>query len=275
MPTTEPVPALPAQPHAPPEAAPDAPVEAHPDATLASTPPVSQPEPVEPVAPLDEAAAAGPGAPAAKPAELSPAAVAEKLKQFAPALFTGGPKPLKLRIQVDIQERAPGVFSKQALSAFFRRHTGSTSYLLAVAKGAHRFDLDGQPAGDITDEHRKVANEELARRRENQQSRRELEEQQRRNRAGLLHDFERTTLTRANFCVLKGVADEELDGLLVIAREEAAQPRGPAPHEPHHRSGDARGQESRGQGAHGRDARGPAGPPRRPGPAGPGRDGRR
>jgi len=257
MPTTEPVPALPAEPNALPEAAPDAPPEAPLEAP--------QPEPVAPAAPADEAAAAVPSAPAAKPAELSPAAVAEKLKQLAPALFTGGPKPLKLRIQVDIQERAPGVFSKQALSAFFRRHTGSTSYLLAVAKGAQRFDLDGQPAGDITDEHRKVANEELARRRENQQSRRELEEQQRRNRAGLLHDFERTTLTRANFCVLKGVADEELDGLLVIAREEAAQPRGPAPHEQHQRSDGARG------------PAGPRrdGPPRRPGPSGPGRDGRR
>ncbi len=273
MPTTEPVPALPAEPHALPEAAPDAPI----DAPTAAP----QPEPVEPAAPP---------APAAKPAELSPAAVAEKLKQLAPALFTGGAKPLKLRIQVDIQERAPGVFSKQALSAFFRRHTGSTSYLLAVAKGTHRFDLDGQPAGDITDEHRKVANEELARRRENQQSRRELEEQQRRNRAGLLHDFERTTLTRANFCVLKGVAEEELDGLLVIAREEAAQPRGPAPHDAHHRGDptrgqdargqDPRGQDARGQDQRGQDARGPAGPrrdgaPRRSGPAGPGRDGRR
>ena len=163
---------------------------------------------------------------------MSPAACAEKLKQLAPALFSGAAKPLKLRIQVDIQERAPGMFTKQALSGFFRRHTGSTSYLLAVAKGTHRFDLDGQPSGEITDEHRKVANEELTRRRENQQSRRDLEEQQRRNRAGLLHDFERTTLTRANFCVLKGVADEELDGLLVIAREEALQPRGPDPRSP-------------------------------------------
>ena len=229
MSTTEPVPALPAEPTALPEAA--------------------------------EAAEVVPVAtelPATKPAEMSPAACAEKLKQLAPALFSGAVKPLKLRIQVDIQERAPGMFTKQALSAFFRRHTGSTSYLLAVAKGTHRFDLDGQPSGEITDEHRKVANDELTRRRENQQSRRDLEEQQRRNRAGLLHDFERTTLTRANFCVLKGVADEELDGLLVIAREEAAQPRGPEPRR--------------------HDANGPGQRPRHEGerrPSGPGRDGRR
>ncbi|HEY4067040.1 MAG TPA: ProQ/FinO family protein [Burkholderiaceae bacterium] len=155
--------------------------------------------------------------------ELSPAACAAELKQRFPALFSGAPKPLKLRIQVDIQQRAPGVFTKNALSAFFRRYTGSTSYLIAVSKAAQRVDLDGQPAGELSAEHRQIALDELARRRGNQESRRELEEQQRRNRAGLLRDFETTTLTRANFCALKGVAVEELDGLLEIARGEAAE----------------------------------------------------
>jgi ProP effector len=161
--------------------------------------------------------------PAAAPATPppNPAECAQQLKQLFPALFGGAVKPLKLRIQVDIQERAPGTFSKQALSAFFRRHTGSTSYLIAVSKAASRFDLDGQPAGEISDEHRQVALDELARRRSNQDERRALEEQQRRNRAGLLHDFQITTLTRANFCALKGVAEAELDGLLEIARGEA------------------------------------------------------
>jgi hypothetical protein len=179
--------------------------------------PASIPEPTEvPVA--AEAAA-----PVDVPAQLNPAEVAQQLKTLFPALFSGQVKPLKLRIQVDIQERAPGKFTKQALSAFFRRHTGSTSYLMAVAKAPHRFDLDGQPAGEIAEEHRKVAHDELARRRTNQESRRELEEQQRRNRAGLLHDFQITTLTKANFCALKGLPVDELDGLLEIARGEAEE----------------------------------------------------
>ena len=156
-------------------------------------------------------------------ATMNPADCAQQLKLRFPALFGGAVKPLKLRIQIDIQERAPGVFTKQALSAFFRRHTGSTSYLIAVSKSAHRFDLDGQPSGEISDEHRQVTLDELARRRANQDSRRELEEQQRRNRAGLLHDFEITTLTKANFCALKGVPIDELDGLLEIARGEAQE----------------------------------------------------
>lgn len=168
-------------------------------------------------------------APQPAPAPMNPAECAQQLKQRFPALFGGAVKPLKLRIQIDIQERAPGVFGKQTLSAFFRRHTGSTSYLIAMTKAANRFDLDGQPAGEIADEHRKVAADELARRRGNQEERRQLEEQQRRNRAGLLHDFQTTTLTKANFCALKGVPVDELDGLLEIARGEAEERARQAP----------------------------------------------
>jgi len=199
---------------------------------MSSTEPVIPPTDVSAVPEEQDTPAAGapPEMPAAAAPAMSPAACAQELRQRWPALFAGPPKPLKLRSHVDIQERAPGVFSKQVLTAFFRRYTGSTSYLMAVAKGRQRFDLDGKPAGEITDEHRQIAVDELNRRgvsqqsrRDVEQSRRELEEQQRRNRAGLLHDWERTTLTRANFCVLKQVADEELDGLLEIARQEAAQ----------------------------------------------------
>ncbi len=182
--------------------------------------PVAEPVPPPLVAPI-AAPVAAPATPT--PATLTPAECAQQLKQRFPALFGGAVKPLKLRIQVDIQERAPGVFSKQTLSAFFRRHTGSTSYLIAVSKAPQRIDLDGQPAGEVSAEHRQIALDELARRRANQDSRRELEEQQRRNRAGLLRDFETTTLTRANFCALKGVAVDELDGLLEIARGEAVE----------------------------------------------------
>ena len=162
-------------------------------------------------------------APSAAPEPINPADCAQQLKQLFPALFSGPVKPLKLRIQIDIQARAPGRFSKQVLSAFFRRHTGSTSYLIAVSRSPQRFDLDGQPAGEISAEHRQAALDELARRRANQQSRQELEEQQRRNRAGLLHDFQTTTLTAANFCALKGVPLDQLDGLLALARSEAEE----------------------------------------------------
>ncbi|HEX2011752.1 MAG TPA: ProQ/FinO family protein, partial [Roseateles sp.] len=146
--------------------------------------------------------------------EMTPAAALQQLKALFPALFDGAHKPLKLRIQADIQERAPGQFSKQLLSAVLRRYTGGTGYLIALSKASERFDLDGNPAGELSAEHRDAAAAELTRRRGIVEERRALEQQQRRNRAALLRDFQTTTLTRANFCALKGVAEEELDGLL-------------------------------------------------------------
>ena len=212
--------------------------EATPDASC--TPPVvtaSAPEapPAEGAvlalpASAPQAASAAPDPVAAAPAAIDPAAVAAALKAQFPALFGGAPKPIKLHIQADIQARAPGQFSKRALSAFLHRHTGSTSYLFALSKSTQRFDLDGAAAGELSAEHREAAIAELARRRELQQQRRAQEDeqravldQQRHNRAGLLRDFERTTLTPANFCVLKGVPADELEGLLDIARRERAE----------------------------------------------------
>lgn len=171
-----------------------------------------QPDPSD--APADTSAAAP-----------APAAVdcADQLKQRFPALFGGAIKPLKLRIQADLQERAPGVFTKAALSAFFRRYTGSTGYLVAMTKSPHRFDLDGQPAGEISEEHRQAALDELARRRSLHQAKLEQVDEARRNRAALLRDFEQTTLTPANFCALKGIAPQALDALLATARREAQE----------------------------------------------------
>ena len=175
---------------------------------------------------------AAPGAPATKAVEPTPAETAQRLKAAFPALFGGAAKPLKLRIQSDIQQRAPGQFSKRALSAFLHRHTGSTGYLLAITRLGQRFDLDGVAVEPISDEHREAAVAELTRRRAGQDARRAqgdeqraLGEQQRRNRAGLLRDFQTTTLTRANFCVLKQVEPDELEGLLERARQEAEEDR--------------------------------------------------
>ncbi|WP_338416756.1 ProQ/FinO family protein [uncultured Sphaerotilus sp.] len=209
-------------------------------------------EPVtEPVA--DAAVAEAAAEPVVKVPEMTPSECARQLKDRFPALFAGNvAKPLKLRIQADIKERAPGVFTKAVMSAFLRRHTGTTAYLIALTKAEHRVDLDGQPAGEITDEHRQIAQEELDRRRAVHQERRakeaeaeranrdkaraeeraaqtqqreeqELQEQKRRNRAQLLRDFEKTTLTRANFCVLKGLPEADLDRVLEIARKEMAE----------------------------------------------------
>jgi ProP effector len=116
-----------------------------------------------------EAAPAAPAAavaPASRP-EPSVADTARLLAKHFPALFgVGVIKPIKLRIQADIHQRAPGVFTKKALSIFLQRHTTGTAYLRAlVAEGATRIDLDGQPVGEIAAEHRDAAGVELERRR--------------------------------------------------------------------------------------------------------------
>ena len=243
-----------------------------------SATPENQPEDQLPAAP--EAAATQPeGVNAVAPAgEPSVADTKARLAELFPALFRGEPKPLKLRIQVDIQERAPGVFTKQALSAFLRRHTGTTSYLIAASKAKQRFDLDGNPAGEFSEEHRQVALDELARRRSNQQAKREQEEAGRRERAALLRGFETTKLTVANFCALKGIAPEQLDAVLAQARAEAAEDAArPRPAGRPDQRGDRRG-EGRGEGRGGerraeggrRDDRGGRGPGGGQGPRGPG-----
>jgi ProP effector len=162
-------------------------------------------------------------APAAATAEPGAEACAEQLRQHFPALFAAAPKPLKLRIQADIQARLPGLFTKPALSAFLRRHTGRTGYLIALTRAPHRFDLDGAPAGEIAAEHRQAAIDELARRRALQATREAAQQEQRRQRAELLRAYESTSLNAANFCALKGVAVDELPGLLDLARREAEE----------------------------------------------------
>ena len=149
----------------------------------------------------------------------------EQLRQLFPALFAGAPKPLKLRIQADIQARAPGVFGKAALTAFLRQHTGRTAYLLALTRAEHRFDLDGAPAGELSAEHRQAALDELARRRSLRQTREAEWEAQRRARAELLRAYENSPLSEANFCALKGVAPQDLPQLLDLARREAVERR--------------------------------------------------
>ena len=54
----------------------------------------------------------------------------------------------------------------------------------------------------------------------------------RRSRAGVLRAFETTTLTRANFCALKGMKDDALEAILVQARAERGDRGGAAPLKP-------------------------------------------
>jgi ProP effector len=216
------LPAADAAPEASPAAA--APAEPSPAAVDASSPASEAVLPPEDAA-QPAAAAEQPATSAAKPAQED---CGPQLKKLYPALFSNPPKPLKLRIQADIQARSPGLFTKPQLSAFLRRYTGSHAYLNALVKATHRFDLDGNPGDELSDEHRNAATEELARRRANTQARIALEMEQRANRATLLKEFEANTLPAAEFAAAKGVPEGELEPLIARARKEALEPP-PAP----------------------------------------------
>lgn len=186
--------------------------------------------------------------------ELLPAACAARLAELFPAVFTPQrPLPLKLRIQADLQQRAPGVFTRKVLSGFLHRHTTSTAYLKALANAPHRFDLDGAPAGEVAAEHGAAAVAELQRRRALHDARRAAEreaqraaertahqearraqvahDEQRRELMALLRAFESSTLTKNNFCALKSLTEAELDTRLAQARQlpPAAVPQRPRP----------------------------------------------
>jgi ProP effector len=155
------------------------------------------------------------------------------LKQLFPALFSGIAKPIQLKVQQAIEARAPGRFTRKALSGFLARHTASTSYLIALTKSETRFDLDGQPAGELSAEHREAAKKALADRRERHRAREQEMETARRWRLDLLRDFEETKLSRANFCSLKNVPEAQLDVLLEQARIERSTPPAAAPRRDH------------------------------------------
>ena len=230
-----------------------APLDAAPTAPIAPGAPNEPNEPLHPDAQAEPAAAAMDAAQAADTApaphapqapavpELSPAACGARLAALFPALFAQRAQPLKLRIQADIQHRAPGIFTRKTLSAFLHRHTTTNAYLMSLTQAPQRVDLDGAAAGEISEEHRQAAVQELARRRGLFEERRAAEQaarraaenqarqahaaqdQARRDRAALLRAFETSTLTRANFCALKGLAEADLDDQLVQARAEALQ----------------------------------------------------
>ena len=231
-----------------------APNEPQPPAVDAAAQAVDAPLPPTGEASLETAAAEQAADAAARPGQED---CGPQLKKLYPALFSNPPKPLKLRIQADIQARSPGLFTKPQLSAFLRRYTGSHAYLNALVKATHRFDLDGNAGDALSDEHRNAATEELARRRANTQARIALELEQRANRATLLKEFEANTLPVAEFAAAKGVPEAELEPLIARARKEALEPP-PAPAFNRDRRGP---QHNRGPRPDGQGPRGPR-PPR-------------
>lgn len=106
-----------------------------------------------------------------------PDALLETLKgQFA--VFRGC-LPLALGIHTSVRERMPDV-DPGALRAALKNHTASTRYLKALQTGKERFDLDGQPVGEVTAEQREFASTTLRERFRKAAERRQADEAARR-----------------------------------------------------------------------------------------------
>lgn len=86
--------------------------------------------------------------------------------------------PLAIGIHKSIVERQPDV-DRRALRAALATYVGSTRYLKSIAQGERRFDLDGNPAGEITAEQREQAASTLRERFRKAADRRRSEEEQR------------------------------------------------------------------------------------------------
>jgi ProP effector len=114
------------------------------DATL-NTGPVSGPPD------LESASVSGSGAP-------SPKEFLRSLQAAFPVFQEG--LPLIIGIDKALRAHFPDL-SRKILRATLGMHTHSTRYLRLMSKATHRFDLEGNPAAELTEEHRQYALETL------------------------------------------------------------------------------------------------------------------
>ena len=130
----------------------------------------SSPEkPTEPTASAPEQVAAKPATAAPAKAQTAKSrktakARIRKIKRLVehwPELFNReAPKPLKVGILHDViaDIDARGIqFGTGSLKAALAGYTQSTSYLRALSSGGQRYDLTGQPAGEVTPEQQTIA----------------------------------------------------------------------------------------------------------------------
>lgn len=83
--------------------------------------------------------------------------------------------PLAIGIDKQVLAQMPDV-NKKALRLAMRSHTISTRYLKEMSKASQRLNLDGTPAGDVTDENRQHAGDLLRERFKKQSEQRKADE---------------------------------------------------------------------------------------------------
>lgn len=99
-------------------------------------------------------------------------AVLQQLRDTFPVFASF--QPLAIGIHEAIKTRLPELVAAD-LKLALRLHTKSTRYLKAVSMAKERVDLDGNPAGEITEEQRSHAGEMLKGRFRKERERKEAE----------------------------------------------------------------------------------------------------
>jgi ProP effector len=99
-----------------------------------------------------------------KRAQAVAAAIALLAETFPRAFFVyqGRRRPLKLNIHLDIQAALDGAITPTELHRALGAYCSNPFYLDHARKGAQRLDLDGKPAGAVTDDEEALARAKLA-----------------------------------------------------------------------------------------------------------------
>ncbi len=125
-----------------------------------------------------------------------PRALLEQLRQLFPVFRDT--LPLAIGIDKQLLARLPEL-DRKVLRIALGMHTHSLRYLKAIEKAAVRYHLDGQPAGEVPEEHRRHAlemiRERLKKQAEQRKAQREAEmlAQQRAHKLGqLVEKFSRS-----------------------------------------------------------------------------------
>jgi sRNA-binding protein len=144
--------------------------------------------------------------------------VLEQLAHFYPHLFGAAFLPLKRGIFQDLLAAHPDVFERAALKDALGFHTRSTRYLVEVAAGRQRHDLQGRPVEAMAPEHVYQALLEVFRRRQS----RGREDLAPKLRERIIAAFEQSGLSREAYAQLVRGRDEAANALLDEALAEAA-----------------------------------------------------
>ncbi|HUR87921.1 MAG TPA: ProQ/FinO family protein [Ramlibacter sp.] len=134
----------------------------------------------------------------------------DKLAHLYPQLFGARFLPLKVGVFEDIMAAHPGEFTREELKAALGFHARSTRYLEAVAGGAKRCDLGGNPVDDIAPEHVHHAIMEVFKRRQ-QRSKENLRPWV---VSRLAHAIHASKLPREDYLARVNAKDDETHALL-------------------------------------------------------------